>query len=405
MPELEQQEDYQMGVITLPQDLLMDVIKGGTSIDSAGSKSLNRRIDYFTKASVQACREGKRILLPRDTLTPEMCALLDRAQSWQAFGNVCDRIMNIRLQLGANLMLNGAEPMVETGLLRPDDFDKKDPESLNIFSRWAPLKGEGGSKVAKINFTSANTSIENGPRLSHSFIYPETVYGLNMDDSQFHGRFRNPNFDRNFHLSVAGNAASRKTMDEELCEMSDQDGFAKIMLDTINMMEAVKFLHRNKKVHRDLKYENAFEGGVIFDHLSVIDVKKLRTQLSVFGTTPLLPDAYKVGWETPVNPYFRDIFALAISMAEAVSRLTVNDCTPDDFLDKVKIISAQFSLSQKLFDINLFLATLEQYFFSSIQDEKQRKTAELVKKMIFNQGAFTVAEAQRELAAIFGSQI
>lgn len=406
MSDLEQQEDYQMRVITLPQDLLMDVIKADTA-NNSGSGELNRKIADFTAAAVKSCREGEKILLPRDALTPDMSYLLDRARNWQAFGNICDRVMSTRLQLGVHLMLGGAEPMVETGLIRPDDFDRANPDYLNLFMRWTPLKGvkDGDNTVAKINAAFDGIPMESGPRLSHPFIYPETIYGLELDDSQFHGRFRNPNFDRKFYLSVAQNAASRKTMDETLCEISDQDGFEKMMLDTINMMEAVKFLHEKKMVHRDLKYENVFEGGVVFDNLSTIDARKLRIELSIFGTSPFLPESYGVGWKTPVSPYFRDIFALAISMAEAVSILTRTDCTPENFLNKIKKATSLSASSTEFLEINLFLVELEQYFFSMIKEEKQRKTADLIKKMIFNQGSFTVADAQRELAAIFGARI
>lgn len=399
MADLEQQEDYQMRVIALPSDLLADVVKGCTSSELLGRENLAQRIADFTKASVQACRNGGRILLPRDFLSPSMDSDVKQAGG-MAFIDVHQKLMEIRLNLGAQLTSAGVDTTIEDGILTPDDFIKDHPESLEPFRRWTRLHDSQGisHSGSKINNVPSDTPLEFGSRPLHQFLHPETVYELKVPDSQFFGRFKSADPTRTFALTVAEYAASRKTMEEILIQATSIDDITKIMLDTLNIMEAVKFLHSQKKVHKDLKYDNAFEGGVVFDNLTVLNAERKQSGDTLFGTPPFMPEMYRVMWKKEVSPYFGDIFALAMSIADAICKVGGTGGSVDNFHET-------FNKNPRRFIPSMLVWEIYKYFFANIQNQKLKDAAEVVEKMILGEGAFTVAEAQRELAAIFGARI
>lgn len=399
MADLEQQEDYQMRVIALPSDLLADVVKGRTSSEFPGRENLTQRIADFTTASVQACRNGGRILLPRDFLSPSMDNDVKQAGG-MAFIDVHQKLMEIRLNLGAQLTGVGVDTTIEDGVLTPDDFIKDHPESLEPFRRWTRLSGsQGNSNLAsKVNGLSSENPVEFGSRPLHPFLHPETVYGLKTPDSQFFGRFKDSDPKRVFALTIAANAASRKTMEEVLIKATSIDDITKIMLDTLNIMEAIKFLHSQKKAHGDIKYDNAFEGGIVFDNLTVLNAERKQSGDTLFGTPPFMPEMYRVTWKKETSPYFSDIFALAMSIADAICKIGGTGDSVDNFHET-------FNKNPRRFIPSMFVWEIYKYFFANIQNQKLKDTAEVVEKMILGEGAFTVAEAQRELSAIFGARI
>jgi hypothetical protein len=291
--------------------------------------------------------------------------------------------------------------MVERGILSNGELDPQSANHLRADWRWANLVAT--NQVVKINHGSRDCTFEKGPRPSHPFLHPETVYGLMSPNSRLFGRYKNPDWSRTFYASVAENAAGRKTMDEVLDKSSGFDDIEKVFLDTLNMMDAVKYLHRRMKVHRDIKYDNAFDGGMIFDNLSVADANEVAMDIAIYGSTPLMPDAYAVRWNTTVSPYFRDIFAFAMSMAGAI--LTASGLPPN--IKRENILPEFYKRNKSRILISspdVFIKKMEAYFFGSVQNPKLEQAANVAKTMILAEGYYDIAAAQNALAAIFGSR-
>lgn len=381
MPPL---EEFEMQAMALPENLLRAVVQG---------QHLPNQIIAFIDASIQAAQGGKRVLLLRD--------FVDQVPQNTSPGDAEGRLMDLRLQLGAQLMMSGAQPIVETGILSPADLEATSPDHLRSNVRWASLIST--NQAAKVNHVIQGCTFEKGPRPTHPFLHPETVYKLQVPDSQLFGRYQKADSSRNFLVSVAENAAGRKTMAEVLNEASGADDIEKVFLDTLNMMDAVKSLHARGKVHRDIKYGNAFDGGTVFDNLSVASAQKVATDNLMFGSAPLIPDMYNLRWNKEVTPYFRDIFAFALSVASAIA---VASGLPPNVKKEDVIVEFYKRNKSRLFMFrpDYFLSRVEDYFFRSVQNEKLKKAAEVVKMMILGEGDYDIAAAQRDLGAIFGSR-
>jgi hypothetical protein len=170
------------------------------------------------------------------------------------------------------------------------------------------------------------------------------------------------------------------------------------------MMDAVKSLHRKRKVHRDIKYDNAFDGGMIFDNLSIADADKVAMDMAIYGSIPLIPDAYNVDWGKTVSPYFRDIFAFALSMASAIS---IASGLPPNIKREDILKEFHKKYKSRLFmpSPDVFIERVEEYFFKSVQNPKLERAANVAKTMILAEGDYDIAAAQNALALIFGSRI
>lgn len=386
--------EFEMQAVALPENLLLDVVNNPALTNPQGGRGLPNDIIKFIESSVQAARGSRRVLLMRD--------FIGQAPQNEALDDVAKRLTDLRLQLGTQLMLSGAEPMVERGILSNGELDPRSTDHLRTDKRWANLAAT--NQVVKINHGSRDCAFETGLRPSHPFLHPETVYELMAPDSRLFGRYKKPDWSRTFYASVAENAAGRKTLSEVLCNSSGLDDIEKVFLDTLNMMDAVKFLHQRKKVHRDIKYDNAFDGGMIFDNLSIADADEVAMNTVIYGSPNLIPDLYNVKWGKKVSPYFRDIFAFAISIAGSISiasglpPYTKREDILVEFFKKHK--SRLYKSSP-----DIFIDGLNEYFFRSVRDPKLRQAANVVRTMILAEGDYDIAAAQRYLSAIFGSRI
>ncbi len=391
-------DEYKMHPVILPSALVTSVIADlSDRMDGWDAMLLDprrldteRKIRDFTAEAIRTCEEqnSRRVLLPRD-LIGQIGTFLLYHRPPAYIDEVEKTLMRLRLDLGAQLLLSGAVPIVEEGLLKADDFYSDRPRRLKDELTWSKTKG--GNQAVKINNIDGST-VMTGPRPIHRFLQEETVYSLSHSCPELHDRYGINYFNKSQELyaTMAEHNGGKKTIVEDCVQFSVD----KYMMDMLNAMEAIHFLHQQNMVHRDVKPDNIFDGGVVFDNLTVIKNDELKFSPSIPGTKPFMPVAYNVAWPKR-TPYYGDIFAFAISVSEGIS--IANGCedlgsfysnngmrslTPDELVQYLK-----FSL------------------FSSAKDAKSIKTLSVVKKMILGMGEYTLADAQRDLSAVFGATL
>lgn len=402
-------DEYKMQPLMLPTPLVARVVDDVTNrLDGFDEKLLEQRrlfmeqdIRNFTAQSVLSFGEGqfgggKRVLLMRDLLSHTETRFLKDRRPPIYLEEIEKAFMDIRLALGANLLMHGADPLVETGILTEDDFDGDIARKIKESSRWARLKS--GKDASKINYIR-NVSMATGPRLTHPFLQPEVVYSLADPKLQLHQRYRLGTFKSQcFYATTAEYVGGHRGMREALLANPGPDGLNKYMLDLLNSMEAINSLHEKQIVHRDIKPENIWEGGKVFDNATAIPVAEIdHRDISIIGTPFFMPEGYDVGWDQSIfTPYFRDIFAFAISISDAVA------VSRGDMDAHMIFYPANERGRNNFISPEAFMDRLRDSFFGGYPDEKTLKTYQVVEKMISEMGKFTLAEAQRELAEIFG---
>lgn len=399
--------EYEMRAISLPDTLVNDaimdlVLPPRNSFEAeralARQNSIPAQITDFTAKAVDLCKGGQRVVLLRDILSPYMTDCLKYPNYFDDLDKIEDVLMELRLRIGDNLMTSGAEVIVEGGVLTQDDFTKDTPRRLKYGSTWTNIRAsDQGTKVSCIA-----AQVEGGPRPNHRLLHPETVYRLHGEEGKLAQRFGFANWDpqltSKFYLSVSPYVDGKKTLIDALIEKLGLDNFEKLMLDVITSMEVMSALHDQGIVHRDLKADNIFEGGVVTDNVTMIKTKVV-TDDRLYGTPPFMMDAYPVIWDSPKNSlYFRDIFSLAMSIAEAIALAGRKRDTAITFFEKHKVPKGTAMKPE------VFMKFVREHFSTSIQNEKVVRATDIIEKMILGQGKYTLADALRDLSAIFGSK-
>lgn len=399
--------EYEMSAISLPDKLVNDAVvdlilppRNYFEVEKALARkdSVMAQITDFIVKAVHTCRSGQRVVLLRDILSSSMTDRLRYPNEFDDPDKVKDVLTKLRLQVGAHLMMSGAEVIVEEGVLTQDDFTKDLPKRLEYGATWTGIRAsDQGTKVSCID-----TQIERGPRPNHHLLHPEIVYRLRGEEGKLAQRFGFANWDprrsSEFYLSVSPYVKEKKTLIDALIEKLGLDNFEKLMLDLITSMEVMSDLHGQGIVHRDLKADNIFEGGVVADNITMIKVD-LSDTYKPYGTPPFMMDNYPVSWDSPKNSlYFRDIFSLAMSIAEAIALVGGGNSAATTFFEKHK--------GPKVTDMKpeAFMQLVREHFFASVQNEKVLGATAIIEKMILGQGKYTLADALRDLSAIFGAR-
>lgn len=408
-------EQFGVRAIVMPKTLLFDAVAKAVARPQNHQEALRNKEDLaqkiraFTATSAQECREGSRILMPRDFVPQEVVDYAKLAGGPKVLGAVGIILTGLRTKVGDALSREGAEVMVEDGILTPADFTQDSPKTLIPESSWTRLsKSRDGAKISR---TAAPIQI--GKKPTHRFLQPETVYSLRGADHQLSERFGMQSvFHEKFYATTSKYEGGRKNMLDTLSDGITSDVIEKFMMDMMNAMEAIVFLHEQAMVHRDIKSENIFDGGVVFDNISIIQTSKLVAERWQIGTPFFIPEGYAVNWTAEkVSPYFRDIFAFAISIAEAIS-MGADDpkelTADEENLSNNKLVKFHDKY-QKGARSNMtpehFVKHLKYALFSGVKSEKLLRAQKVVEKMILGEGEYTLTDALRDLSAVFGSRM
>ncbi len=394
----------------MPRDLSMEAVDGilhppKTSKEAAilaeKNNRVERKIAAFIAESIQACKSGngKPALLLRDLLSTEAFPATDDPLRAEMLGLVDEKLTRLRIQFGEALAANGLEPMVEKGILTNEDIWPQIPGKPYPQKTWAKLVDS--SEASKLNLGTSRISVEYGKKPTHKFLSPETAYGVSDARGYLLSYYEvtDPKIDV-FHVTTAKHDPNKNSISSALSENTDGiDGLEKFMLDIINAMEAVADLHSKGMVHRDLKHENIAVGGVVFDNLSIIHANKLADDKGIFGHPFFRPDSYKIDWKEKITPYFIDTFCLAIDMAEGISRFNEK---PEEV--NIFIFFKDISKVDKPLSPEEFIQKMRKDLFPPNLNPKITQATQVIEKMILGEGHYSVADAQRDLAEIFGAK-
>lgn len=352
----------------------------------------------FTAESVRDCRPGQRVLLLRDLLPSKALPAQDDLFYEQVIDSVTKALTDLRLRLREDLIKIGVEVLMEEGLLTTSDIHLGKPGKPYSDKAWAQLRGT--KNASKVSPSINGLSIAPGQKPGYPFFHPETVYDLQNQNNQLFAHFGiNPDGQKSFYATIAEYEPNRRDLLTVLEENLNVAGLNKFMQDILKAMEGIKRLHAEGKVHRDVKAYNIWEGGVWFDNISVIEAEKIADDKFIYGTEEYIPNLYNVYWSEKPNPYFRDIFAFAMSIAEAIALIGGKHSAATTFFEKHK--------GPKVADMKpeAFMQLVREHFFASVQNEKVLRATGVIEKMILGQGKYTLADALRDLAGILGTKI
>ena len=344
---------------------------------------LRNKIARGTKRVVSNLGQAKKVLFVRDTLdtAQESKLLLAAGLDLEMVAQIST---TFRLRISKELERLGIQVMLQEGVF-VDDGQKN--------RVWGKLYvTDEAAKVAEI---PSLVKFDLGPRPHHRFLHPETVYALRNSDGQ------DASWDEDLRaITVVAPYSPKRNLIQSTDTAKGPDDFEKLMADMIRAMQAINFLHYRGFVHRDVKPDNIFEGGMVFDNFSVMEASAIAGDKILWGTKEYLPDYYPVEWSRPLTPYYRDIFAFAISLLAILPATSVKKSFNDflDLMQQLRPFSAKVSIEN-------FATMLKDFFVPDMGNPKIAATWGVVEKMIINMGDFTLAEGIRELEEAFGIKL
>lgn len=313
-----------------------------------------------------------------------------------------DKIENVLTHLRAGvagtMRDEGINVLVKEGHLWPRHFDGRIPEGVNHSARWARV--DDSNSAAKVNLYDAKkTPITTGPTPDHRFLVPEVVCVLEtLGEDGLTKRYRKDFEGKTPFVTLAPYLPEKMTLREARDRSEGQDDIENAILALMNAMEGVNFLHEQGMVHRDLKLDNIFADGTVFDNLSIANHDELTDGEYVFGTRVYLPFAYRIDGEVLAKrtPFYQDIFALAISLSEIVS----------DSKDIGKFFESHAwgnkrHLIPPFHNMKAFYEELQVMTLKKPASPKIKKVHGVIQKMLEGLGQYTVADALAELGRIF----
>ncbi len=358
----------------------------GSFLNRFSPEALRLRAAVFweTDRVISGLKRPGKVLLPRDFLKirDESRLLLASNFDLDMVGQVST---TARLRVANQMEKSGIEVMVEEGV----DVNDGDPRV------WGKLYGT--DKAIKTASISRMFDFNFGPHPHHELLHPETVYDLRYADGQ--------NFSRSDDLcafAVVAPYCARKNLDELAQNARSLDDFEKLMGDMIKAMYAINFLHNSGFVHRDIKPDNIFDGGIVFDNFSIVEANALAGRTYVWGTKGYVPDPYPVEWAGGLTPYFRDIFAFAMSLLMILPVL-------NDGKSLVGFRNFEYESLPSLYRTKCstgdFVNLLEIYFSPNMGNPKVAATWNVIEKMIICMGDYTLADSIRDLEGVFGVKL